>query len=58
MAPARLVDRALTLPAIGESLTAEPLHVLAVGKAASAMTAALLRRPDVTVASALAVRPR
>lgn len=55
MAPARLVDRALALPVIGESLTAEPLHVLAVGKAASAMTAALLRRPDVTVASALAV---
>ncbi len=55
MAPGRLIARALSLPETGERLTSAPMHVIAVGKAAPAMTAALLQRPDVTVASALAI---
>jgi len=55
VAPGRLVARALALPGLGERLSSAPLHVIAVGKAAPAMTAALLQRPEVAVASALVI---
>ena len=55
MAPGRLIARALALPDLGARLASAPLHVIAVGKAAPAMTMALLQRPEVAVASALVI---
>jgi hydroxypyruvate reductase len=49
------MSRALALPTLGERLMSAPVHVIAVGKAAPAMTTALLERPDVTVSSALVI---
>jgi hydroxypyruvate reductase len=51
---ARVVARALALPPVADALT-RPLHVVAVGKAASSMAAAFLRRRELDVASALAI---
>lgn len=51
----RVIGRALAEPETGARLTAQPLHVVAAGKAAPAMAAALMQSPGVRVRTALAI---
>ena len=51
----RVVARALTDPAIADILTSRPLHVVAVGKAAAAMTAAFTAVPHLSIRRAIAI---
>lgn len=51
----RVIARALADPATGDRLTAQPLHVVAAGKAAPAMATALMQSPGVRVRTALAI---
>jgi glycerate 2-kinase len=51
----RVIDRAFEQPNLSDRLTSAPVHLVAVGKAAPAMASAFMQRPDVRVASALAI---
>lgn len=55
MSADRVIERACATPEIGAWLLADPIHVVAVGKAAPAMATALLRRPEVRARRALAI---
>lgn len=51
----RVIERAVSLPGIGDWLLRAPIHVIAVGKAAPAMATALLAKPQVRARTALAI---
>lgn len=55
MSAARVIERALSDQAIAEIVTNRPLHVVAVGKAASAMAASFMTLPHLAVKQALAI---
>ena len=51
----RVVERALADAVLSDLLTTRPLHVIAVGKAAAGMAAALLTVPHLSIRHALAI---
>ena len=55
MSASRVVERAMADRDLAEILTTRPLHVLAVGKAAAPMAAALVAVPGLTVRQAVAI---
>jgi len=50
-----VIDRALADPAVSDVLTSQPLHVVAVGKAAAPMAAAFSAAPHLAIRQAMAI---